>query len=250
MIVVQILLIPVLLMLGHQQGEMMAKEMNYDSTQISLIFSNTLNNLPINSDATYTNIFEESFSVRSLKYYISHIKFTDSLHDEIEIFDHQYFLINESDEKSKTIELNTALKHISSISFLVGVDSLKNVSGVQTGVLDPARGMFWTWNTGYVYFKFEGNASVAKTPGRVFSYHIGGYKPGENASRWVKLTVPAVQQNSQTFKIEVALDKFFHSVNPIKIAALPLCHEPGKLAMKMADNYQQIFSISTNNFIR
>jgi hypothetical protein len=45
-------------------------------------------------------------------------------------------------------ELNTSLKNITAIKFLLGVDSLKNVSGIQTGALDPAKGMFWTWNTG------------------------------------------------------------------------------------------------------
>ena len=43
-----------------------------------------------------------------------------------------------------------------SLSFLLGVDSMHNVSGAQTGALDPANDMFWTWNSGYVMAKMEG----------------------------------------------------------------------------------------------
>ena len=43
----------------------------------------------------------------------------------------------------------------------LGVDSLRNVTGVQTGALDPAMDMYWTWNTGYVMAKLEAAAQQA-----------------------------------------------------------------------------------------
>jgi hypothetical protein len=53
---------------------------------------------------------------------------------------------------------------ITGIRFLLGVDSARNVSGIQTGALDPARGMFWTWNSGYVMAKIEGSSPSAHVP--------------------------------------------------------------------------------------
>ncbi len=55
------------------------------------------------------------------------------------------------------------------ISFVMGVDSAHNHTGDQTGNLDPAVGMFWSWNIGYVFTKFEGTYSS----GTPFSLHIG-----------------------------------------------------------------------------
>ena len=49
------------------------------------------------------------------------------------------------------------------LQFLLGVDSLHNVSGAQTDDLDPAKDMFWTWNSGYVMAKMEGNSPAVKT---------------------------------------------------------------------------------------
>lgn len=67
-----------------------------------------------------------------------------------------------------------------SITFLIGVDSLHNVSGAQTGALDPVNDMFWTWNSGYVMAKLEGNSSSSPQMNQKFEYHIGGYSGKHN----------------------------------------------------------------------
>lgn len=212
---------------------------------VSIVFSNTVNQKEINFDSVYTNSFSESFKIRSLKYYISDITLIDRLNSLEEAHKNKYFLINESDESSLSITLHTGLKRIDAISFLIGVDSIKNVSGVQTGTLDPANGMFWTWNTGYTFFKFEGNAPIAKTPGRAFSYHVGGYKKGENALRKIELKVNDSETKNSSFTINASIENMFDAVHTIKIENTPLCHEPGDLAMKLADNYSRIFSLQS-----
>jgi hypothetical protein len=148
----------------------------------TITFKNVVGNKVLNTDSIYTNQFGETFSVRNFKYYVSNIVLHDSKNNKTQRCD-EYFLINERDDTSKTIVLSTMLQQIDSIEFLLGVDSVKNVSGVQTGSLDPANGMFWTWNTGYVMAKLEGTSAAAKTPAHAFSYHIGGYKKDEDASR-------------------------------------------------------------------
>jgi hypothetical protein len=61
----------------------------------------------------------------------------------------------------------------SGITFTIGVDSLRNVSGAQTGALDPANQMFWNWNSGYIFVKAEGATSSDVNSN--FTYHLGGF---------------------------------------------------------------------------
>jgi hypothetical protein len=60
------------------------------------------------------------------------------------------------------------------ISLLFGIDSAIQVGGVGTGALDPLRGMYWTWQTGYVQWKIEGAIRVdgLESP---LELHLGGF---------------------------------------------------------------------------
>ena len=61
------------------------------------------------------------------------------------------------------------------ISLLFGIDSSIQVNGVGTGALDPIRGMYWTWQTGYVQWKMEGSIRVngVESP---LELHLGGFE--------------------------------------------------------------------------
>lgn len=212
--------------------------------KIVLQFEKRVGEKLLQQDTVYTNASGETFTVRNFKYYISNIVLQSD--DKMESFPDQYFLVNNEDSSSKQIELTTTFNKVTSLHFLLGVDSLKNVSGVQTGNLDPAKGMFWTWNTGYVMVKLEGNSPAANTPQHAFSYHVGGYKQNENAAREIYLTLPQALDctNKCTVTISADVHKWFNAVHEIKIANTPFCHEPGVLATKLADNYAKMFTIA------
>jgi hypothetical protein len=211
--------------------------------KIVLQFENMVGEKLLQQDSVYMNAFGETFTVRSLKYYISKIVLQND--DKTQSFPDQYFLVNDEDSSSKQIELTTTLNRIIELHFLLGVDSLKNVSGVQTGNLDPAKGMFWTWNTGYVMAKLEGNSPSANMPQHAFSYHVGGYKQNENTAREIYLTLPHAVNCGNTCTITVSANvlSWFNAAHEIKIATTPFCHEPGLLATKLADNYANMFTI-------
>jgi hypothetical protein len=220
--------------------------LNYgQANHIILYFQNKAGNKTLEADSVYQNSFGESFTVRTFRYYISNIVAEDNSTGERQSFPDQYFLVDNADAASERIELETTLKHISSFYFLLGVDSLKNVAGVQAGNLDPAKGMFWTWNTGYVMAKLEGNSPAAQTPMHAFSYHVGGYKQNEKTSREINFILPQVVDcKNCTITMNADVLQWFNAVNEIKIADTPFCHEPGKLATKLADNYSKMFSIA------
>ncbi len=217
------------------------------TNKFSINFQHRIGEKLLQEDSIYQNPSGEPFTVRSFKYYISNIVLQDEITGKKQLFAADYFLVDEADSKSKKIEVNTILQQVTSIQFLLGIDSIKNVTGVQTGNLDPAKGMFWTWNTGYVMAKLEGNSPVAKTPGHTFSYHVGGYKQNEKTERLINLILPkpVAINNDNSITIEANISNWFGGTNTIKIAETATCHSPGLLAVKLADNYANMFTIKT-----
>ena len=149
-------------------------------------------------------------------------------------------LVDEGDSSSLVLHLSTDLADIRRISFVVGVDSLANTGGVQGGDLDPMLGMFWTWNTGYVYARLEGESDSAHSPAHRFTWDIGGYKDPSNALRTVTLALGGGREICITADVL----KWFDGKSPVHLTQTPICHQPGALAMRIADNYSTMFSVT------
>jgi len=199
-------------------------------------------------DSTFTNAFNEPFFITRFKYYISNISFTNSLGKETKVAD-TYFLIDEQDPESKTFTVACPVQQVSAIHFFIGVDSLRNVSGVQTGALDPMNGMFWTWSTGYIMAKMEGTSPLSKAPQQRISFHIGGFKTGENVSKKISLAlqqpIDFTRTKTATISISADLNKWFTGKTDIKFADTNFCMNPGELANKIASNYASMFTIDS-----
>lgn len=193
-------------------------------------------------DETYQDPFGEPFTVKEFKYYISHLEVTGR--DGKTVATPGCFLIDEADSTSKEISIRLPDGEINQVSFLLGVDSAGNTGGVHTGSLDPANGMFWAWNSGYVHAKIEGSSAVSGAPAHSFSWHVGGYKPTENASRKITIAIPHGQANNNKLQLDADLLKWFNGTAELSIKEHPVCHQPGKLAMQIADNYSTMFSLA------
>jgi hypothetical protein len=84
----------------------------------------------------------------TFKYYISNVSLITRNCDFVAIPD-SYFLVNAADSSTLNQQINNIPEgKYTGITFTMGVDSLRNFAGAQTGVLDPAKGMFWRWNSG------------------------------------------------------------------------------------------------------
>ena len=214
---------------------------------LQIVFQNKVGAKPLQLGEEYQNPFSETFTVRSFRYYISHITLEDSSGKKINS-SNAIYLIDEADSASKFIHLSIPFMRIKKIHFLLGIDSIKNITGVQTGVLDPAKGMFWFWNTGYVMAKLEGNSSASTIAANSFTYHIGGYKTGENTVRKITLDIPLYNQKNLTaITICADINKWFNGTSTVHIAQTPVCHSPGALAVQIADNYAGMFQIEEMN---
>ena len=149
----------------------------------------------------YTNAAGESFKVSMLNYYISNIVLTKEDGSTYTVpRDSSYFLIKEENPEQEAHLKDIPAGNYTAISFTLGVDSLKNTApvGERTGCLDPAgdgAGMYWTWNSGYIFLKMEGPADAATSGDKKFRYHIGGFGGYSSATinniKRVNLNIPA-----------------------------------------------------------
>jgi hypothetical protein len=219
-----------------------------DKGTIQFVFINTVKTVPIVlNDSIYSNPFGESYSIKNLKYYISHITLSNTNKTAEK---ENYQLVDESNPESKTFSISCKAGTYTSVNFLLGVDSLHNVSGAQSNALDPMNGMFWTWNSGYIMTKFEGSSTASKQVNNRFEYHIGGFSGVNNVLKQISLPLNidhslfTISPNKTvTIFIEVDLNKWWQQPNDISIAAMPVCTTPGALAKKIADNYSKLFRI-------
>ena len=211
--------------------------------EVIVQFQNVANNRPIAlRDSFYTNSFNETYQVTKLKYYISNIQLTGSRNVEPIA---NVFLVDAEIKDGLRFAIPPGTYN--KLSFTLGLDSALNNRGAQDGLLDPLKGMFWTWNSGYVYFKLEGFSPSSTADLQRIEHHIGGYKGVNKAARQIELPLPASlivgPKGSRTITVQMNLDSYWKGRSDITIASNALIMAPGPLAVKSADNFEGLFSI-------
>jgi hypothetical protein len=209
---------------------------------IILQFENYVDDKPLNLDSTtYHNHIGQPYTISKFKYYIGNIHLKKKNGAEYSSSD--YFLINEEDSTSKQITLdNVPDGEYTSISFIVGVDSIHNCSGAQSGALDPMNAMFWAWNTGYIFLKLEGQSPLSQSPGKLLEFHIGGYKEPNNCIRNISLDLNYNTAKCSAIKIKTDVSEIFKTpltVDFSKISSVTDFH----YATRIANNYVDMFSV-------
>ncbi|MFT3750384.1 MAG: hypothetical protein QM768_18865 [Agriterribacter sp.] len=215
---------------------------------VLLNFQHYAGNEELAFDTEYSNPAGEIFSINKFRYYISNIALYDSVNNRHVVNGADYFLIDEKVASSKSIILNFSPGIYKAISFVIGVDSIRNVSGAQSGALDPLNDMFWTWKSGYVMAKMEGQSKVSTLPHHIIEYHIGGFKGKYNALQVITLTfsTPVAISGDQPgviIQIKADINKWFNSAHSLSIAQYPACTSEGELAQRFSENYRNMFSI-------
>ncbi|RPD42344.1 MbnP family protein [Chitinophaga barathri] len=224
------------------------KKDKQEQGNIQVTFKNVVNGVPlVLNTAPYTNANGETFTVTTFKYYISNISLIKMDNSELRVPD-SYFLVDENTAASKTITFNAPVGEYRAVAFKIGVDSIRNVSGAQTGALDPVNGMFWSWNSGYIMAKMEGTSPASTAPGQTLTFHIGGFKGNFNAVQDVNLVSPisltvGLERRPQ-LTITADLYTWFTGVNLVKFSENSAIHVPGELAWKISTNYRYMFRIT------
>ncbi len=237
----------------------------YANNSLTLSFSNKVgSDGVVLGSGNYKNAVGEDFTVTTFSYFISNIslkKADGTVYTYPQ--DSSYFLIREANIDSKKVVLKgVPTGDFTELKFMIGVDSLRNTMDLsrRKGVLDPGDishddGMYWSWNSGYIFLKLEGNSSKVAadaTGNQKFRYHIGGFG-GYNTKTFNNIRTVTLPLGSIVAKvgpaqqptIEVVADiaKIFDGTQKISLAQYPTVMF-ADFSSTVANNYAAMFKIS------
>lgn len=173
------------------------------------------NDLFVPDNRFYQNYASDNFTVSKFNYYISNIQLTGadgSVYTEPE----SYHLIQHVEGKTTLQVKGVPEGTYTKIDFLIGVDSLRNVSGAQSGALDRSNEMFWDWDQGYIFFKMEGEFNTQTQPVTGdYAIHIGGFSGPNSCLQSISFNLPApvIVKKGKTPQVfyKVQIDEVFHT---------------------------------------
>lgn len=213
----------------------------YPAGKISMYWEHWWGNMPFSMEADLLTSANDTLYFERAKYYITNIELVKT-NDSVYVEPESYRLMNLAEANSLIFNLSKVpTGTYKAIRFMMGVDSARNMSGAQTGALDPANGMFWSWSTGYIHFKLEGKYGLARQP---FAYHIGGFRRNQVSMRKVNMSAnfTVAQDSSSKLIMRADVKKTFEGPNPINVRQQPDVTLPGPVALGIADNVQLMFS--------
>ena len=184
----------------------------------------------------YISESKDTLEIEFIRFYISNIKLQYS--DATTFSEpNSYHLIDIENPNSLSIPIaKTSDKTISKVSFSIGIDSLASVSGAMSGDLDPTKGMYWAWQSGFINMKIEGKSSSCKTRKNAFQFHIGGYIKPNYAIRTIEL-----KPINSNLEINVDFAELFKYLNLKENNSIMI---PSSKAMELADKAVGMFSVN------
>lgn len=189
-------------------------------------------------DTSFYLLQKDTVRFSLFKCYISHLVLSND-HTRVWEEKESYHLLNGAIPKTLFLNLESETKSFNTISFCIGIDSQTNISGARGGVLDPMKGMYWTWQSGYINFKLEGIASSINTRNHDFHYHIGGYEQPFQTIQTIEL-----KKNSGDSIVIIAID-LKHYFEHIAFREMPNIMSPGKEAVKLSAAFAKSFKIES-----
>lgn len=208
-------------------------------------------------DATYKNANGDDFTVSTFNYYVSNIQLKKTDGTVVTVpRNESYFLVEEDKPASKLVTLKGIPSgDYNEILFVIGVDSLKSVSPVEEriGALAESNGMYWRWNSGYIFVKMEGSSpqAPADPAGKtIYRFHIGGFggydSPTVNNIKSTRLPfmMPAQVRADKSPTVHLIVDalKLMNGSTNVRISENATTMG-GPFAPKIAANYENMFSV-------
>ncbi|MCF8277566.1 MAG: hypothetical protein K9J17_12605 [Flavobacteriales bacterium] len=199
----------------------------------TLRFQPSFHQLPLVLDSSYVTADSTTVAVSILRFYVSHVQLLNG-EEVVWLESDSYHLVDAADSASLQIVLPSGVK-ADGLSFLLGSDSLANVSGAMGGDLDPSRGMYWAWNSGYINFKLEGTSPICTSRNNEFQFHLGGYAYPNATVQQVKLEL---SDASVTVLVDVA-----QLLETVDLKALSMVMSPGAEAVALSKQAATIFRV-------
>ena len=211
---------------------------------VTVVIEPVFNGQPLKlADQYYVNEHGDTLFIDLLRFYVTNLKITTGA---LIVADSNSHLVDAEDAATLSFVVSSVpAGSFTTLQFMVGVDSVANTSGANSGDLDPSKGMYWAWNSGYIMAKLEGHSAVCKTLHHAFEFHIGGFIPPYNAVRNVKLKLaePMAILNGCNTIIKIKADVAAWFKGNVDLSKFNDVVIPGKEANVVADKYAQMFSI-------
>lgn len=149
----------------------------------------------------------------------------------------EHFLLDVFEKEPAEIVMATSeLSKCDHISFVIGVDSMLQTTGAHSGALDPIHGMYWTWQSGYIGWKFEGE-ELSAGQSTAIQWHVGGYRAPYQTKRTARLKIGEVRGSIQC---SIQIDQLLHDWRSIVPAEVMSPNDSAKL---LADRFKTCFQI-------
>jgi endonuclease/exonuclease/phosphatase family metal-dependent hydrolase len=156
-----------------------------------------------------------------LKCYVGNMEFLDANKQVLGKDSIPYRLLNFSDPASMRFSIPFVGGYACYVRLTLGVDSITNAAGVHCCALDPANGMYWSWQSGYIQFKLEGK----EKGGNALNLHLGGFSNAHMSSITTEIPILRIvtggpiqppNRRSQDVTIHLNLNSFLELVHANK----------------------------------
>ena len=223
-----------------------------EETKVQVIIRNTFGKEPLQLNRPYTTLSGDVVEFTRFAYYLSNLRLRSQDGTVWQEPDSYHLLETaEDDPTAFTISLTglPAGKY-TEVSFAVGLDSVVNHGPNRKGVLNPDFGMFWEWESDYVFLKCEGYFQKTAQDRGAFVYHVAGdqtYRAVRLKLTPGALTVAAGQP--KTLGITADARQLFGGFPGAALTLQLTQPDPttsimaGGNATKLADNYACMFAV-------
>ncbi len=193
------------------------------------------------SPVKYVTSASDTIVVTELQYYIANVELTTKQGTKVQLGNANLVKFVPPAASSFTIN-DVPAGTYTGISYLIGVDSTRNSTGTNQGDLDPNYGMYWSWNTGYVFVRLKGRFSASETG---YSFDIGGTSNIMSASH--SLTAYEKSGTSAIVTLNMDIAKVFNtpSVYDLKVDATDIHSITSPSIAKFKPNITGAFSLQS-----
>lgn len=196
----------------------------------------------------YTLDNGEELHYQRLEYYVTNIQLKaedGSWWSE----ENSYHIINASEHNPSIVLEDLPYGTYTELRYMMGVDSVRNFSGAQDGALSPSRGLFWSWNTGYIFLAAEGRCSSCPENNPFFIHHIGGFRSPYEANHVITHELPSnlVLDDGSNASIDLRVNvNEIHEGEAIQInfAETQAIHASSETTKLMSENYAKMINVT------
>lgn len=149
-----------------------------ENVSMVLAMEHTFENSLLSLNQPYFNTGRNEVRFTNIQYFVSDLKLQKM--DGSWITVPFYAMFTAQSQQSAQINLpNIPKGNYKGVGFSIGVDSVANHSdpaiwpnGHPLSIMEGGA-MHWSWNSGYIFIKVEGNYKIDNNPDGGFAYHIG-----------------------------------------------------------------------------